>query len=263
MPALLSRWFSIRRAYVRFLDKRSSVSSEWNFFTSVSSLPILPQIPGYLRWVFGSPRALWVLECVPYATGAWYSFGPGWIHSVPWSSDLAADLHDIESSSISCIWVLMSMLLYMFRYILDIHIILWYRMVTCIHIVLTFDYGIGACQRLNGSGYITYPADNWHEAQKWLPGTGLDVLCNPRMGRLPRGWRVCCPRCLGHGSTPPQDVSWSTYLGWRHGLHCTDLSNIVDPEVFHSMLVEWKIQTFQDASGNCEKWQTASYTARM
>ena len=101
----------------------------------------------------------------------------------------------------------------MFRYILDIHIILWYRMVTCIHIVLTFDYGIGACQRLNGSGYITYPADNWHEAQKWLPGTGLDVLCNPRMGRLPRGWRVCCPRCLGHGSTPPQDVSWSTYLG--------------------------------------------------
>ena len=109
VPALLSRWFSIRRAYVRFLDKRSSVSSEWNFFTSVSSLPILPQMPGYLRWVFGSPRALWVLECVPYATGAWYSFGPGWIHSVPWSSDLAADLHDIESSSISCIWVLMSM----------------------------------------------------------------------------------------------------------------------------------------------------------
>ena len=39
---------------------------------------------------------------------------------------------------------------------------------------------------------------------------GVDVLRDP-------GMTMELPICQGHGSTPPQDVSWSTYLGLVKG----------------------------------------------
>lgn len=116
------------------------------------------------------------------------------------------------------------------------YIILWYRMVTCIQYTYSsYVWLRNWCWHQRSGAQVTLPTQRTIGMKLRNGGWVRGWMCcaAPGMGRLPGGWRVCCPRCLGHGSTPPQDVSWSTYLGW--------------PWEYHSMLVDWEIQTFQDA----------------